>query len=89
MTFCPVIISCTKPSVRATYFCASRKYRAEPPPMRLATTAIATMPSTSTSVSHTEKYSIIANTVSTMAADWMSEGNAWDISWRSVSMSLV
>ena len=63
--------------------------RAEPPPILLATTAIAATPRSSTSVIHTEKYSMIASTTSTIAPDWMKEGIVWETSWRSVSMSLV
>ena len=63
--------------------------RAEPPPIFFATKAIAATPTSSTSVIHTEKYSMIASTTSTIAPDWMKEGIVWETSWRSVSMSLV
>ena len=65
------------------------KERAEPPPILRATKIIAITPTSSTSVIHTEKYSMIESTASTIAPDWMKEGIVCETSWRSVSTSLV
>ncbi len=89
MTFWPFIISCAKPSIAPMAFWALTKYLAEPPPMVLVTKNIAATPSISTSVIQTLKYSMIANTASTIATERISAGSDWLTSWRIVSMSLV
>ena len=88
-TFCPFIISWMKPSAAATDFCWRPKNLAEPPPILLVTNTMAQIPMTRTSVIHTLKYSMIANTTSTTAPDWMSAGMELETSWRRVSMSFV
>ena len=73
-TFCPFIISSTKPSTFPSATCWRTKYFAEFPPTFFVTKNIRITPHTTTIVIHTLKYSIIENTVSTVIEEIKSCG---------------
>ena len=89
MTFSPFMASSAKPSVVASVRCWARKKCADlPPRTRVSTNMMATM--TSTTRARGTEYQSMMKRTETMAVNIVSSwGSDWEMSWRSVSTSLV
>ena len=88
-TFWPFMISSTCPSTTPSSLCCATKKRAELPPSTLVMKTMNATPATMTRHIHTEKYSMMTNTVTSTTQVWNRLGSDWEIIWRMASMSLV